>query len=541
MSAPPIMPPPYGSAPGSPAGFDKRAFKNAQRAAAAQAKAFRSQQRAQIRAQMRAARRRSVVGPLLLVALGVVLLSLQTGRLHWADALDWLGRWWPAILILAGGVMVGEWAIDRRQLPAEPGVMMPRRHLGGGAVSLLILLGAVGATVMATHNSSTWIRQNFDEDLQQSGLGDWRKAFGFRSEFTAELDAPLSSTGTLTVDAPRGDVTITGSSADGEVHVTAHQHVFAWQNGDEEQRRHAEEPRFSGDPGHLTLRAVTSDEDDADLTIEMPHNAAVIVHSNHGDVTLEEVRGAVDLTAGGGDVKLTALRGPVHVQTQDDDATITAHSLGSGLTLEGRTGDIDLSDIDGAVALHGDFFGTTHLQRIRGNVHFQSSFTDFACAGVPGDLNVEGRSDLDGNHLLGPVTIATTNRNLTLHEIQGAITISDRNGSVEVAQIGSPEAVHIHNENGSVEVSEPAGSSFSLQAETQNGKVENDFGLLPRSTGESAQLIGQVGRGGPVVSIQTNEGDITVQKNSGEKTADWGDKAPTTASTRNAENPDGPA
>ena len=530
-------PPPYLPTQGSTVGYTRRDLKAQRRAAADQARL----QRAQLRMQVRATRRSSIVGPLLLLALGVVLLLLQTGRLHWFDVLSWLGRWWPGVLILAGLLMVAEWSFDRRQISLHGLDNTPRRFLGGGTVALLILLAIVGATVMVAENSSVWIRQNVDENLRQNGLGDWRHVFGWRNEFTDELQAPISSSGLLTIENPRGDVTVTGSSADGKVHVTTHQHVFAWQSSDSDDRRTAEKVRFSGDDKNLVLTAPSMEEDDADLTVELPHDAALTVHSSHGDVTLEELRGAVNVNASGGDIKLTALRGPVKLQTQDDDATVTAHSLAGGLTLDGRTGDIDLSDIDGAVTLRGDFFGTTHLERIRGAVHFQSSFTDFTCAGVPGDVNVEGRSDLDAQRLLGPVTVATTNRNLTLNDVRGSTSITDRNGSVRLTIAGNPQPIHIANENGSVEVSAPAGAGFSVQAHTQNGNIENDFGLSPQKSGDATRLSSQVGHGGPLLDLQTTEGDISLLKGNADDKGDWDDSpkritpVPVTPSAKRAE------
>ena len=234
-------------------------------------------------------------------------------------------------------------------------------------------------------------------------------------------------------------------------------------------------------------------------------------------MSLEELRGAVDVSARSGDVKVTALRGTVHLQTEDDDATITAHSLGSGLTVDGRTGDIDLSDIDGPVTLHGDFFGTTHMERVRGAVHFQSSFTDLQCAGVPGDMDVEGRSNLVAHQLTGPLTLSTTNRDITLSEVAGATTVKDRNGSISLGLAGTLAPVSVTNENGSVELSIPDTQGFALHANTQNGTIENDFGMSAKKQGDSSELNAKAGRGGPLLNLQTTEGDLSSRKSSSAK------------------------
>ena len=513
-------PPPFGTVPGqgpNPPVYDRRALRAQRQAAATQAR----WQRDQIRMQMRAARRTSAVGPLLLVAIGIILLLLESGRLRWPDVLGWLGHWWPAILIAAGLLMLAEWALDRQQIANAGTAVVPRRTLGGGTVGILLVLAFIGACVMAAEHGSMWARNNLRHGLDENGFGDWRQFLGVRSDFTEDLQAALSPDGTLTVEDPHGDITVTGSSPDSQVHVTVRQHIYTWQQNEVEDRRRSEQPMLTGNPSHLTLVATTQDQDSADLAIEVPRQTTVTVHSGHGDVTLDELRGAVVLDANRGDVKLTALTGPVDVKAQDDDATITAHSLGAGLTVEGHSGDISASDIEGAVVLRGDFFGTTHLEQIHGPVTFQSSFTRFASAGIPGELNIEGRSDLDAHQLEGPVTLATTDRNLTIDGVRGAVIITDRNGTVNLVLAGPLQPVHVANTNGSVDVAIPPNQGFAVDARTENGEISNEFSLTPEKTGAGSELQAKVAAGGATLRLQTTEGDIAIRRASAAEQAAW--------------------
>ena len=69
--------------------------------------------RDQYKMQRRIVARRSIVGPLVLVALGIVLLLEQTGRLSWAYSLGWYARWWPVVLIVAGVILfLNGWSIS---------------------------------------------------------------------------------------------------------------------------------------------------------------------------------------------------------------------------------------------------------------------------------------------------------------------------------------------------------------------------------------------------------------------------------------------
>ena len=51
----------------------------------------------------------SIVGPILLIGIGVIALLIATGHLVAVDFWTWYGHWWPALLILAGLALLAEW------------------------------------------------------------------------------------------------------------------------------------------------------------------------------------------------------------------------------------------------------------------------------------------------------------------------------------------------------------------------------------------------------------------------------------------------
>lgn len=487
--------------------------------------------RDQARRQMRALRRRSITGPILLVLVGILLLLLQLGRLHWSAVLTWLSFWWPAILIATGVLMVLEWLLDNRTF-ATAGVSAPRRTLGGAATTLLLLLAVAGAGVMIARRSTTLFHDVLNSPLFGRDRNNWAEVFGEHSDFTDEQTAPLSPEGKLTIDNPRGDVTVTGASQDGLVHVSVHQHLFTLEHDDLNARHSREEPKLRGDRENLTLSSAPEGQDDADLTIQLPRNASLVVRSGHGDVSVEELHGMATIAANG-EIKLTALRGPVRVDTANDDSTITAHSLGGGLTLSGHGGDMDLSDIEGGVLLRGNFFGTTKLARISGNVSFQSSFTHLDCAGVPGSLVIEGRSDLNARHLQGPLNLATTDRDITLDGLRGSGTITDRNGSVKLVLAAPIQPLHITNTNGTIDVSVPEGQPFTLHAKAQDAEIHNDFNLASGQTGSTAVLNGQVLGGGAELELNTTNDDIRIHR-SASANLRWSDNSYSSSSASGA-------
>ena len=105
--------------------------------------------------QRRSLRRGSIVGPMVLLVLGVIFLLEQTGRLSWAHSFEWYARWWPAVLIFAGIILLLEWMFDQQHLE-ETGRPLPTHVLSGGAVFLLILLACVGVSARWAESNTAW-------------------------------------------------------------------------------------------------------------------------------------------------------------------------------------------------------------------------------------------------------------------------------------------------------------------------------------------------------------------------------------------------
>ena len=475
------------------------------------------QQRSLYREQKRALRRTSALGPLLLVTVGIMFLLLETGSLPWQATTLWFGRWWPMVLIVAGFVLLGEWAVDSWR-SGQANLPLPRRTLGVGGVFLLLLLTLAGASAMGLAYGTDLLRRAFGADVAESWGLD--RLFAWRSETQLKLDAPFTPGALLRIEDSAGAITVTGASSDGRVHVVAHQRLWAWQNADLRRRQARARPVLEASGTGLLLRVNGEGNDVTDLTIEVPHEAAVEVAGEKGEVALRELRGPVTVQDHRGGIVLTAVTGRIQLTSGDQDATIAGHSLTGDLTLDGSSGDLDLSDVAGAVDLRGDFFGTTHLARVKGPVRFRSSFTDFSAAAIPGTLTVEGRSELEGDNLSGPVTLSTTERAITLSGVHGALAVSNRSGSVNLKLADPLGPVRIATTNSPIDAQVPPGSGFRLVAEVEHGDISTDLGLTPSHAEGRSTLIGQIGKGGPEINLRTTEGTISVRKGTGRAQGD---------------------
>ncbi len=504
-------PPPPGVPPVPPPGYDPREQRRFFREQArVQRAAFRAQ-RDQMRYQMRAMRRGSVLGPLLLIAIGVVFLLIETGRLDHDHFWAWYGHWWPLVLVCAGAVVLAEWAIDQAVLrdPQRPAY---RRSIGSGVVFLLVLfvfLGAISNHVLGFPSGhghwSGFGWSGIDQD-------NFDEFFGDKHESDQMLDTALPAGGSITVVNPRGDVTVNGTSDDGRIHIALHKQIYSRSDSDADSRAQQFSPAVNTDGNAVSINIPSLDGARGDLVITVPGAAAVTINSNRGDIHVASIKAPVTATANHGDVELSAITGPAKVRINSGGSSFAAHNIDGSLSIQGHAEDVTVSDVTGPVAISGEFFGTTHLEHINGTAHFHTSRTDLQLARLDGQVEISPDMNLSADQAMGPVVLTTRDRNITLERIAGDIAVTNRDGRIVLTAAPALGNITLEDRDGSVTATLPAQASFTMQANTSDGSIDTDFALTTRSSDNGRALSGTVGSGGPVVHITTTDGDITVRK-----------------------------
>lgn len=500
-------PPPY-PPPGPPYGGDwkyqRRILKEQARAQRDIAKA----QREAYRYQSRGLRRSSILGPILLITLGILFLLVQTGRLESHRLWDWYGRFWPFLLVGAGVVMLLEWAFDQ-YVQSDPDHPRYRRRLGGGVFMLLLLLGITGIVFSEARlhvNGDKWFYGwNFDQDNLDEFLGD-------KHESDQSIADAFPAGDSFSVDNPRGDVTVSGTSDDNYIHITVHKEIYTSSDSEAATKAQRLSPVLTTNGGMMTFTVPALDGARADLTIKVPTAASTTVTANHGDVRVNSIKAPVAVTANHGDINLSAITGSVTTHINNGDSSISAHSITGPITISGHGRDTTLSDLTGPAVVDGDFFGTSHFEHVRGSVKFHTSHIDLQLARLDGELEVDSNADLTASEAVGPLTISTGNRNITLERVSGDVSVTNRNGSVDLTSAPPLGNVTIQNRNGSVSVTVPERSNFFVQADTKNGDVDNDFSIATSGDDSDKSFSGTVGKGGPALHITTSQGDIDLKK-----------------------------
>ena len=493
-------PPPYTPPPG----WDPRA----QRAAAReQARAYRQQVR-QMRFAARSARRSSILAPLLLIGVGVVFLLIEWGKLSRQSVFQWYGHWWPMLFLAAGLVVLAEWGWDQYHL-RDGSVPQYRRSIGGGAFILLLILGLVG-----------FASRDFWQRMSGGGLyrafhmnaDDMDQFLGDKHESDQVMALAFAHGGSLEISNPRGDIVVSGTSDDGQVHVAVHKQVYTRSDAEAERRASDLSPT-TANAGTVTTISIPSVQGGrADLTLTVPADAGLTVTADNGEIRVSAMKAPVSVTANRGDVDLSALTGPATAHMNSGNSSLAAHSLSGGIDIAGHAQDLTISDVSGPATIMGEFFGTTHLEHINGAIHFRTSRTELQLTRLDGEIEVSPHMNLTVDQAMGPFILTTSNRNLTLDRIAGPISITDRNGSIDLTAAPSIGVITVANRNGSVRTTLPDNAAFSVQAATTDGDISTDFPLTTQGNGNHRQLDGNVGTGGPLIHIVTTNGDISLSK-----------------------------
>jgi DUF4097 and DUF4098 domain-containing protein YvlB len=441
----------------------------------------------------------SVVGPIILIGVGLVAFLVVTGHIAAEGFWTWYAHWWPLLLIGAGLALLAEWALDtRRKVPV-------RR--GGSFVGILILLAIIGLGAAGWDNWWGPFRAQFGDQGD-----DFFNSFGRpeRDNDQQILNATIAANGSIEIQNPRGDVSITAGDGP-NVQVSAHEVAYA--DSDSEARK-----IFDSEAAHLTVSGnavlVKSESNNSgriNLTVTVPKSVRVTVDAGHGDVTAAGLGAGLNLTTSHGDVHLSSIGGSVAVHFPNGHHEFSAHQVDGDLTSDGDINDLTLSEIKGKITQNGEILGDVHIENAGGSIHLHTSVTDLQVAELPGDLTLNS-DDLRVTEAKGQVRVTTHSKDVDLSQIYGDTNVVDRDGRVSIEPAGN-YGVDAKNSKGDIELSLPPSASATVNARTHNGDIVSDY-PIPSSDDENKSATFQVGSGSSRIVLATDNGDVRIKRGS---------------------------
>jgi DUF4097 and DUF4098 domain-containing protein YvlB len=438
----------------------------------------------------------SIVGPVLLIGVGVVALLMVSGHIAASDFWSWYGRWWPLLLIVAGLGLLAEWALDlRRKTPV-------RRS--GSFVGLIILLAFLGFGAAGWNHMGPWFNHWNNDN------GDFFNSFGMpehdNDQQTQSAQVPANSV--IEIENPRGDVSVT--AGDGQnVEVQTHEVAFANSDAEAKKIYDAEAAQLKVSGNAVLIKSDGNNSGRVNLTVTVPKTARVTLNAGRGDVTVAGLGAGLSVSSANGDTHLNSITGSVQVHFSNSKHDFSAHQIGGDLSVDGDCNDMTLSEIKGRVSTSGQIFGEVHVENVTGPVSVHTSITDVQIAELPGDLTFDSDS-LRVNESKGLVHVVTRSKDIDLSQIYGDSYVEDRNGRISIEPAG-PYNVEAKNSKGDVELTLPPNGSGTVDGRTHNGDIVSEYGLTI-SGDEDKSVSGRVGPGSARIVLNTSNGDLRIKK-----------------------------
>ena len=453
-------------------------------------------------------KRASVVGPLILIGLGVLFLA----RNLWPELplLDFLARYWPFILIGWGVLRLGEiffWAATSRPLPS--------RGVSGGEWVLVVFLILIGSTMWAgrTHG---WLRAN---RINIGGLEMFGEAYDY--PINAQK-AGIGKTPQIVIESFRGNARINGADAD-EIKITGRKTIRALNQSDGD-RANNDTPFEVVTNGNQVIirtnqdRAPNSSRVSADLEITVPKGASLNASGRYGDFDVNDLAGAVEISSDNAGIRLQNIGGNVRIDTRRSDV-VRAVNVKGNVELRGRGTDLELQSIEGPVNVTANYVGMIQFRALAKPLRYESQNTEFTVEKIPGLVRLT-LSDLNATNLVGPIRLRGRSKDVQLVNFTQAVDIELDRGDIELRPGNVPLGKYeVRTRSGEIEFAIPEKARLDLNATTDRGEITNDYGgsLQAENTGRGATLKGSIGDG-PRIELNTGRGSITVRKSTGPET-----------------------
>jgi hypothetical protein len=453
--------------------------------------------------------RSSLVGPLLLILIGILFL------LHSVIPDFRIGEifrlYWPYLLIGWGALSFIEVAIRYFS-----GSAIPVNGISGGSWFLVIVIAIIGLTSYEVWRPGSW--------WENVGFERGFAALGQGHEFSiAPIQKNVGAAPHIIIERFRGDAKITGSD-EPTLTLSGHKEIRAFADG-EANRTNGQTPVEVVTQGSTIVVRCNQDKADSRtpvstyLELTVPKGASIEATGANGDFDISSVTGDVDLSSENAGVRLQDLGGNAKIETRRSDL-IRAVNVKGTVDLRGHGDDVELTNIAGQVTINGDYTGTVSLRDLAKPVRVAVMRTQLEVQQIPGEVRLE-RGSLSVQNAVGPMKVNTHATDVEVDGISNDVTMDVDKGDIEVRPGRLPLGkMNIHTRSGNIELALPQSATFALDANTDRGEVDNQFGdaLRQQTQGRGARLDGNVGNG-PDLKLTSGRGNITVRKASLESAA----------------------
>lgn len=418
-----------------------------------------------------------------------------------------LGEHWPWILVGWGVIRLIEVTVAHLR-----GSALPPSGVSGGEWLFVVFLCLLGSSVFfGYHVKERWP----DARIRMRGLEILGETFDYP---LAQQSAPAGKAPRILVENLRGHARIVGNDSE-TVTVTGRNTVRAFSQPDADKVNSSIKLEVIRQGDALVIRtnqdrALSESKMASDLEITVPRGASIETRGRYGDVDVTDITGAVSVDSDNAGVRLSNVGGNVRVETRKSDIIRVINCKGA-VDVKGSGNDLELENVQGQATVSGNYYGDISLRNLTKPVRFESSNTEFRAENLPGSVRFS-RGEFSGDGISGPVLLRSKSKDVEISNFTAGLELTVERGDVGLRPGRLPMGkMDVRTRSGNIDVSLPPAATFKLKAETERGEIENEFGAALKLTADGpkrgATLEGSVGAG-PDVTLHTNRGQITIRK-----------------------------
>jgi hypothetical protein len=445
-------------------------------------------------------RPRSIVGPLVLITIGVLFLLRTTGVISIQSFHVWMVHYWPLLLIFWGVAKLLEhvWARQHGE---------PTPRLGGGGIVLLVFIIIFGTAATRT---ADWNWRGIGTQIGADD-SDWDNIFENHYDFTDNFAQPLAGGSEIKILSAQGDVTVTASDDD-QVHAVVHKSVHTDSQESANRLNDSTRPKFI-QQGNVWLLDLTSGDFEKarfDLDLQLPRQITLSMSTRRGNLSVSQREGNVDLSTERGNLSAENVKGVTSLHLRH--GSVSVKNITGNVQVDGEVEDGSVSDVTGTLEFDAGYNGNVQLSHIGQSLHFKSVRTDFRLAKLDGEISM-GHGDIRATALAGPVKLDTRSNEVHFDEVSGPVEVQNRNGLVSIRPKTPLGNIDVNNERGGIEIEMPPEIGFRLDAESKDGTIDvNDFSVSVDNRQRDATARATIGKGGPDIRLRTDRGTIQIRK-----------------------------
>lgn len=225
----------------------------------------------------------------------------------------------------------------------------------------------------------------------------------------------------------------------------------------------------------------------------------------------------IDIDRSAGSVSIRAVR---PVERRNNQGARFTIKVPRGAVLERITASNgSISTMDGVGPSHfRTSNGSVRAERMRGRLDAETSNSRIDVVDLEGDAQLRtSNGNVDVRGLRGSLDATTSNSAITaeISRSSSDVRLNTNNGSINLELPPDFAAgIRAHTSNSSITVHLPPSINAHVIASTNNDSINSEFEMTVHGEISKTHLEGDIGRGGPLVDLETSNGSIRILKGS---------------------------